>query len=133
MHRRNFDDQNRIVNTLDDYPEAVRQTGAEEKVPVIDLNAMSKILYEAWGPEKSIQAFVHYPAGTFPGQDKDLKDDTHFNPYGAYELAKCMVEGIKSNHLDLVNDLMDNLPSFDPAHPDLVETWYWPRSTQGKK
>lgn len=132
MHRRKFDDQDKIVNTLDTYPEAVRQTGYEEKVPVIDLNAMSKILYEAWGPEKSKQAFVHYPAGTFPGQDKDLEDNTHFNPYGAYELAKCIVAGIKSNHLAIANDLMDNLSSFDPAHPDSVETWYWPRSTQSK-
>jgi lysophospholipase L1-like esterase len=132
MHRRKFDDQDKIVNTLDNYPEAVRQTGVEEKVPVIDLNAMSKILYEAWGREKSKQAFVHYPAGTFPGQDKDLEDNTHFNPYGAYELAKCVVEGIKSNHLAIANALLDNLPSFDPAHPDPVETWYWPRSTQRK-
>lgn len=130
MHRRNFDDQGKIVNTLGDYPEAVRQTGQEEKVPVIDLNAMSKILYEAWGPEKSIHAFVHYPAGTFPGQEKALSDNTHFNPYGAYELAKCIVEGIKSNHLAVADDLISNLPSFDPAHPDPLENWYWPLSPQ---
>jgi len=130
MHRRNFDDQGKINNTLGDYPEAVRQTGREEKVPVIDLNAMSKVLYEAWGPEKSIHAFVHYPAGTFQRQERALSDNTHFNPYGAYELAKCVVEGIKSNHLAIVDDLTSNLPSFDPTHPDLLENWYWPLSPQ---
>ena len=37
-------------------------------MPLIDLNAMSKTLYEAWGEEKSVKAFVHYPANTFPGR-----------------------------------------------------------------
>jgi hypothetical protein len=31
---------------LRDYPAAVRQLAEEEKVPLIDLNAMSKTLYE---------------------------------------------------------------------------------------
>ena len=45
MHRRNFDSTGHIVNTLGDYPEAVRQTAREENVALIDLNAMSKTLY----------------------------------------------------------------------------------------
>ncbi len=59
MHRRSFDSAGHIINTLLDYPEAMRQTAKEENVVLIDLNAMSKILYEAWGPERSIKAFVH--------------------------------------------------------------------------
>jgi lysophospholipase L1-like esterase len=128
MHRRNFDDQGKIVNTLSDYPEAVRQTGKEENVPVIDLNAMSKVLYEAWGPERSLKAFVHFPANTFPGQDKELKDNTHFTPYGAYELTKCVVEGIRLNKLGIATYLSPHVEPFDPQHPDPVEDWYWPLS-----
>src|SRR5690606_22237133 len=123
MHRRNFDEEGRIVNTLGDYPEAVRQTGKEENVPVIDLHAMSKVLYEAWGPEGSLRAFVHFPAGTFPGQHETLKDNTHFTPYGAYQLAKCIVEGMRSEKLALVQYLKD-MPSFNPASPDAVSDWY---------
>ena len=59
---------------------------AEEKVPVVDLNAMSLKLYTALGAEKSTKAFVHYPANTYPGQDKPLQDNTHHNAYGGYEL-----------------------------------------------
>jgi lysophospholipase L1-like esterase len=128
MHRRNFDSTGRIVNTLGDYPAAVRATGAEEKVTVIDLNAMSKILYEAWGPEASIKAFVHYPANTFPGQTTELKDNTHFSTYGAYELAKCVVKGIQQNIPALSRLLMPGLKTFDPAQPDPIATWYWPLS-----
>jgi len=128
MHRRNFDTIGHVINTLGDYPEVVRQTAKEENVALIDLNNMSKILYEAWGPEKSVKAFVHYPANTFSGQDKELKDNTHFNAYGAYELAKCIVEGIKSNKLDITKFLSPDILPFDPANPDPVETFDLPRS-----
>ena len=129
MHRRNFDSLGHIINTLSDYPGAMRQTAKEEHVMLIDLNAMSKILYEAWGPEKSLKAFVHYPANTFPGQDRELKDDTHFNAYGAYELARCIVQSMKDQHLPFAKFLKKDIPAFNPAKPDPVEKFYWPLST----
>ncbi|GAB3537666.1 rhamnogalacturonan acetylesterase [Pontibacter brevis] len=128
MHRRNFDAQGKIINTLGNYPAAVRQTAEEEKVAMIDLNAMSREFYEAMSPDKSKKAFVHYPAGTFPGQKTELKDDTHFSTYGAYQLARCVVEGIKKNNLKLVDYLREDVKAFDPAHPDPVENWQLPQS-----
>ena len=128
MHRRSFDSTGHIINTLLEYPEAVRQTAKEENVALIDLNAMSKIMYEAWGPEKSVKAFVHYPANTFPGQDKKLEDNTHFNTYGAYEIARCIVQSIKDNNLPIAKYLKKSITKFDPAKPDAVEKWYWPQS-----
>jgi lysophospholipase L1-like esterase len=104
MHRRNFDSATGKINqTLGDYPEAVRQVAKGENVPLIDLNAMSKILYEAWGPDDSKKAFVIYPANTFPGQPNALNDNTHFNPYGAYEIARCIVNGIRQTILNSRN------------------------------
>jgi lysophospholipase L1-like esterase len=137
MNRRSFDSTGHITNSLGDYPEAMRQTGKEENVPVIDLNVMSKTLYESWGPEKSIKAFVHFPANTFPNQTTELKDNTHFTSYGAYELAKCVVIGIQQNVLSLAKYLKQNVhtpynpyhPSFDPAHPDPFETFNLPASS----
>jgi lysophospholipase L1-like esterase len=130
MHRRRFDDAGKIVNTLDDYPEAMRQLAAREQVALIDLNEMSRKLFEALGPEGTLKAFVHYPAGTFPGQDKALADDTHFNNYGAYELARCVVEGIQQNHLGLTQFLTKDVQSFDPVRPDPVSGWKLPLSPQ---
>ncbi len=120
MHRRRFDSTGTIVNTLGDYPEAARQTAAEEKVALVDLNAMSKKFYEALGPVNSTKAFVHYPAGTYPDQPTDLKDDTHFNNYGAYELAKMVVQGLKDARVPLARELVAGIPRFDPSHPDDV-------------
>jgi len=128
MHRRRFDENGKIVNTFGDYIEAARQAAAEEKTPLIDLNAMSEKLYEAWAPEQSTKAFVHYPADTFPGQDKPLKDDTHHNVYGAYELARCVVECIRAAKLPLADHLTEDVGPFDPATPDPIETFNVPAS-----
>jgi lysophospholipase L1-like esterase len=114
--------------TLTDYAGAARQVAKEEGVPVIDLNAMSLKFYEAIGAENSKKAFVHYAAGTFPGQTEALKDDTHFNNYGGYELARCMVEGIKVNVPALAKLLADDAGTFDPSKPDSVETFSVPAS-----
>jgi lysophospholipase L1-like esterase len=125
--RRSFQD-GKIVNSLGDFPDAARKVAAEEKVALIDLNAMTATLYNALGEEKSKKAFVHYPANSYPGQDKALADNTHFNTYGAYEIAKCVVEGIKTAKLDIVKFLADPKAKFDPAKPDAPENWHWPES-----
>jgi hypothetical protein len=94
-------------------------------VLLIDLNAMSKDLYEALGPETSKKAFVHYPANSYPGQTQALADDTHFNPYGAYELAKCIVRSIVENNLPLKIYVRDDWKGFDPKHPDSLTDFHW--------
>lgn len=128
MHRRTFDSSGHITNSLLEYPEAMRQTGREENVPVIDLNAMSKILYENLGPEQTLKAFVHFPANSFPNQPEALKDNTHFTPYGATELAKCIVQSIRQQKLPLASYIRKEVPNYDPAHPLSPSTFYWPQS-----
>ncbi len=128
MHRRRFDAEGKVVNTLEDYPEAMRQTAAEERVALIDLNAMSKSFYEALGPEISRKAFLHYPPDTFQEQPDELKDDTHFSAYGGYQLARCIVEGVKKNKLGIAKYLRKELPSFNPSRPDPPDLWQLPIS-----
>ncbi len=84
------------------------------------------------GPEDSKKLFVIYPANTFPGQKEALNDNTHFNSYGAYQLAKCIIEGIKDNKLDLKNFLVKDIPSFNPAKPDQFESFSLPLSPQSQ-
>jgi hypothetical protein len=89
---------------------------------------MSKTMYEAWGPQESIKAFVHFPANTYSGQTKELKDNTHFSPFGAYEISKIIVKGIKENVPALAKFFKQNTPDFDPAKPDNFSSFYWPNS-----
>lgn len=130
MERRRWSD-GRPGQTLTDFAEAVKQTGREENVPVIDLHAMSLKFYGALGEEGSKRAFVHYPAHTFPGQDEALKDDTHHNTYGAYELARCIAEGIRANVPELAAHLRKDAGRFDPCKPDAPEAVAIPPSPSG--
>jgi lysophospholipase L1-like esterase len=121
MHRYQFEG-NTIVNTLRDYPQMVREAAQEENAALIDLNAMSKTLYEALGPKAAILAFKH-------DSDDDPKfDHTHHSPYGAYELAKCVVAGIRAAKLDLAKHLADDVPPFDSAQPDPIAEFKVPPS-----
>jgi lysophospholipase L1-like esterase len=128
VQRRRFDSAGKIEETLGDYPEAGRQTAKEENVAPIDLNAMSKTMYEAWGPEESVKAFVHFPANTFPNQPKALEDNTHFRPFGAYEVAKLMVKGIRDAKLGLAGFILKDIPAIDASKPGSLQDFYWPAS-----
>lgn len=129
MHRRTFDSAGQITNSLGDYPEAVCQTAKEEGVAFIDLNAASKTLYEAMGPKRSIKAFVHFAANTYPNQPKAVADNTHFSTYGAYQLAQCVAAGIRENVPALAKLLKQDLPRYNPANPDDAAKWNLPASS----
>lgn len=122
--RRSFGPDGHIRDTHEDYPEAMRWLAEKENVPLIDLNEMTRTLYEAMGVEPSKRAFVHYPAGSYPGQTQDFADNTHFNPYGAYEIARCIVEGLKTQVPDLARHLKP-FHAFDPARPDNPDNFHW--------
>jgi lysophospholipase L1-like esterase len=126
--RRSFGAGGKIENSLGDFPAAVRQVAQQENVPLIDLNAMTTSLYEAIGDEETKKIFVHYPANSYPGQTQALADNTHFNPFGAYEIARCVVEGIKTAKLGLVKYLRPEVAPFNPAQPDALAQWRWPES-----
>jgi len=127
-NRRSFGEDGKISNSLGDYPEAAKRVAQEMKVPFIDLNAMTKTMYEALGPEGSEKAFVIYPANSFPGEPNALNDNTHFNSYGAYQLAKCIIEGIRLNNLGIKKYIIKGLPVYDPAKPDPFESFSLPLS-----
>jgi lysophospholipase L1-like esterase len=128
MYRRRFDKDGKLQESLGDYPAAVRKVAAEQKVMLIDLHEMSGMLFQTLGPQETLKAFVHYPANTFPGQTKALADDTHFTSYGAYELARCVIEAIRTSDLPLRKHLAGDVNPFDPSKPDPVAAWKLPSS-----
>lgn len=124
--RRQFEPGNKIIKeTHGDFPEAMVAVAQRENVPVIDLHQMTREFFQALGYENSKRALVHYPANTFPNQPKELADNTHFNPYGAYEVSKMVVMGMKKLHLPIVKDLRSDFKDFDPNKPDDWKTFKW--------
>lgn len=121
--RRAFDkDQKTLLNTHGDFPAAMKMVAEKEQVPLIDLNQMTKVLFETLGYENSKRALVHYPAEMY---GRKLEDNTHFNPYGAYEVAKCVVMGMKQLNLPIVKYLRNDWQDFNPAEPDDWKAFKW--------
>jgi lysophospholipase L1-like esterase len=98
--------------TLMGYPDTVREVAREEKAALIDLNAVSVIFYRALGADIG----------------KAFQDGTHHNNYGSYELARCVVEGIKADQLGLAKHLAGDVGVFDPSKPDDVNSFRMPES-----
>jgi lysophospholipase L1-like esterase len=119
MERRGFDADGHVIPSLKDYADAARQSAQELHVPFIDLNTMSKTLYEALGPDGSKAAFAE-PA---PGR----LDNTHHDNYGSYELAKAVVLGLRDANVPAAAYIVDDF-AFDPAHPDPVASFAVPPS-----
>lgn len=107
---------------------AVATPGRDGFVPLIDLHAMSVLLYVALGAQASAKAIVHLPANTFPSQTTALKDDTRFTAFGGYELARCVSKGIRNARLGLSKFLAPEVPTFEPSHPDSPDQWTLPAS-----
>ncbi len=112
--RCNLDAQGQIMPSLGGYPEAVRAVGREEAVALIDLNSMSKAFYEALGPEQAALAFRD-----------DGRDKSHHSNYGAYQLARMIVTGVRAADPALAGDLVGHLATdavaMDPRAPDSPE------------
>lgn len=127
--RRSFDEQGRIKETHANYPEAMAWVAEREGCKLIDLHLMTRQLFEAMGVEGSKRAFVHYPAGSYPGQTKAFADNTHFNPYGAYQIAKCVIEGLIEKGVGFTRFLRPEYPrGYNPKHPDSLESFHWVES-----
>lgn len=100
--------------TLRGYPQIVREVAEEKDVTLIDLNAMSKILYAALGEDLG----------------KAFADGSHHSNYGSYQLAKCIVSEIQQTELKLAASVLKEFPHFDPSAPDAISTFSIPVSLQ---
>lgn len=123
--RRHFDENGRVKDTHGDFPAAIREIAARENVALIDLQEMTRVLIETMGEKESAKMFVHYPANTYRNQPNELKDNTHFSTFGAYEIAKCVVEGVKKAGLPLAKLINSDYKEFSPAAPDSFDSFKW--------
>ena len=128
--RRNFQD-GKAKPTHGDYPAVTRSVAEREGVSLIDLTVATTALFNAMGEEGSKHLLVHYPMGTFPGQEAELKDNTHANAFGAFEISKLVVEGMKQLNIDLIKHLRNEWPGFSPSKPDDWQQFYWPLTPSG--
>lgn len=111
MHRRRLDDAGKVVDSLGDYPNAVRRVCQDEHVACIDLHALSKRIYEALGPARVNAAFV---------------DGTHHSNYGAYVLAAVVADSLRRVDSRLATLMSIPGVAVDPDHPPDPGHWQIP-------
>jgi lysophospholipase L1-like esterase len=126
QNRDTFDADGHINDTLGGYPQASRKIAADTGVALIDLNDMSKTMFEAMGPAGADHVFMKFKAGSYPGVNRDISDTTHFNNFGAYELAQCITHGIRADKLPIAKFLDPSVRNFDPAKPDVFADFHLP-------
>ncbi|WP_281337378.1 rhamnogalacturonan acetylesterase [Flavobacterium eburneipallidum] len=128
--RRRFNADGTLQPTHGEFPDAMRKVSQELQVPFIDVTNMTTAMYESWGDKPSKKAFVFYPANTFPGQTKALADNTHFGSFGANEVAKCVVQGIRDLKLDIAKNIKATIPAYNPKKPAQFSDWTLPMSNR---
>ena len=99
--RRRFDEKGTFIDTHADYPAAVKAVAKEQKVPLIDLHALSQEVIVQHGVEGSKALFMHVEAGYYPKFPKGLVDDTHFSAYGGKIMSGLVAKSVQTQNLDL--------------------------------
>lgn len=98
--RRKFNEDEELVPTHGDYPDAVKTVAEEMNVPLIDHCALSAELVSEKGDSLSKELYLWVEAG-HSNYPQGEKDDTHFSPAGAREMARLVVEELKRLELPL--------------------------------
>ena len=109
-----------LYDTHGDYPKAVRQLANELDVPLVDLHQRSFAHFDELGEEATKKIFLWLEPGEERNYPRGLEDNTHFSRYGAKEVGKLVVAGLKTLDLSLKNYLKDYRPP--PCEEEETET-----------
>ncbi len=101
--RRAFDSNGKLLDTHHAYAHIVRETAKEAKLPLIDLDQLSRDLLQKLGPEKSAFLYNHLDPAENPHYSKGHTDNTHFSELGARTMAEIVLQQIEEQDLGLEN------------------------------
>ncbi len=74
-----------------EYAPLVFEIAKQESVPLIDLNKLSRELYQQMGEENSKLLFLQLQPGEHPNYPEGKNDNTHFNELGARKIAQIVL------------------------------------------
>ncbi len=78
------------------YPAAMAELAAAKGVPLIDLTAASMRLWNEQGVEGTKKHFMVLPAGKYANYPGGITDNTHFQAYGAIQVARLIARSLHS-------------------------------------
>lgn len=101
VSRRKFDKEGKAVETHDIYAALVKEVAAQEKADLVDLDELSKALYQQFGPELSKLLFLQLKPGEHSNYPEGRDDNTHFNEFGARLVAQLVLKELTTMKSDL--------------------------------
>jgi lysophospholipase L1-like esterase len=88
--------EGKLTNVHGEYPQAMKEVAKEMNVLLIDLNELSMQSFTQKGQEYvSSNYFMNLPAGKYVAYPEGQKDNTHFQPEGATEVARLVFGAMK--------------------------------------
>lgn len=102
--RRKFNQQGQQQETHAAYSAVTTELAKAYKVPLIDLDKMSRELLQQFGEENSKLLFLQLAPGDHPNYPYGKQDNTHFSELGARKMAQLVVSQVVAQKLPLLAD-----------------------------
>ena len=90
-----------------EYVQGMKEVAKELDVPLVDLSALSVAYYNKIGPKGTQSVFLHTEPGMYPAFPNGSQDNTHFQEYGAIQMANLVSRAIQNLDLPLSNYVID--------------------------
>lgn len=101
MGRRSYDSNGNFINDFTDRVSAMKQLASEKSCKLIDLNAKSIAYYNSIGAPATTNVFLWLAPNLYPNFPNGVQDHTHFQEYGASQLANLVAQGIQEINLPI--------------------------------
>ncbi|MFE2020652.1 rhamnogalacturonan acetylesterase [Streptomyces sp. NPDC059499] len=105
VERRRFAADGTARPTHGEYPAAMRALAAEERVPLLDLQAFSLARWQELGPDGTEDLFNWLEPGESPNYPDGKQDNTHFRPAGAIDVARATARALGAERVLAARDL----------------------------
>jgi DNA sulfur modification protein DndE len=90
--RRKFDQAGKLTDTHGNYPKAVKEVAKKNSLILLDMEKATHDLVKELGINNSKSLFLHLPSKANTNYPEGKVDDTHFNSFGAHEVAKAFIK-----------------------------------------
>ena len=122
VSRRSFNAETGEFNvSFPEYVAKMTELAVEEDVPLVDLSASSRAYLNEIGPDAAKAVFLHVDPGVFPNRPAGTVDDTHFQEYGAIQMARLVAQGVAQLDDPLAEKVADIQPPAEvPSAPQNV-------------
>lgn len=104
--RRRFNEKGEFFDTHGEYPDAVRKVAQELNVPLIDMHRKSEAVIKIFGETESKKLFLQLAPKEHPNYPNGVEDNTHFSAFGAEQMARQAVNGIRETKIGLAKMLV---------------------------